>query len=71
VGGRYEWEGEGMWLIDFIYCMKQNEETSCNCFMWGREGVEGRDNGGDVTNVQCKSNQNCHDESPPCITNVS
>jgi hypothetical protein len=27
--------------------------------------LRGRDNGGDVTNVQCKSNQNCHYESPP------
>jgi hypothetical protein len=31
-----------------------------------REGVEGRDNGGSVNNVQYKSNQNCHYESPPC-----
>jgi hypothetical protein len=24
----------------YIY-MKENKETSCNCFKWGREGVEG------------------------------
>jgi hypothetical protein len=27
-------------------------------------GLRGRDDGGDVTNVQYKSNQNCHYESP-------
>jgi hypothetical protein len=31
---------------------------------WGGEGAEGRHDGGDVTNVQCESNQNCHLESP-------
>jgi hypothetical protein len=30
----------------------------------GRE-LRGRDNGGNVNNVQYKSNQNCHYESPP------
>jgi hypothetical protein len=28
-------------------------------------GLQGRDNGGDVNNVQCKSDRNCHYESPP------
>jgi hypothetical protein len=34
---------------------------------WGRrEGIEGeRDDGGDVTNVQYKTNQNCHYEFQP------
>jgi hypothetical protein len=31
---------------------------------WER-GLRERDNGGDVNNVQCKSNWNCHYESPP------
>jgi hypothetical protein len=29
----------GEWT-SFTY-VKQNKETSCNCFNWGREGVEG------------------------------
>jgi hypothetical protein len=39
--------------------MKQNKETSCNCFKWGGERVGRRDDWGDITN------QNCHYESPP------
>jgi hypothetical protein len=35
-------------------------------------GLIGRDDGGDVTNIQYKPNQNCHYESPPpCIMNMS
>jgi hypothetical protein len=35
-------------------------------------GWRGRDNGGNVTNVQYKSNQNCNYEThPPGITNIS
>jgi hypothetical protein len=45
-------------------CMKQNEETSHNCFKWGGEEVEGERYGGNVNNVQYKPNQNCHYESP-------
>jgi hypothetical protein len=30
----------------------------------GKE-LRGRDNGGDITNVQYKPDQNCHYESPP------
>jgi hypothetical protein len=33
-------------------------------------GLKGRDDGGNVNNVQFKSNQNCHYESPH-IMNVS
>jgi hypothetical protein len=33
-------------------------------------GLRGRDDGGNVNNVQYKSNQNCHYESP-CIMNIS
>jgi hypothetical protein len=29
-------------------------------------GLRGRDHGGNVNNVQYKSNQNCHCNSPPC-----
>jgi hypothetical protein len=31
--------------------MKQNKEASCNCFKWGKEGVRGRDDGGDFSSV--------------------
>jgi hypothetical protein len=44
--------------------MKQNKETSCSCFNWGKEGVEGQKRWNDLTNVQCKFIQNCHYESP-------
>jgi hypothetical protein len=32
---------EGIWLMDFIYLYEIDKETSCNCFKWGKEGVEG------------------------------
>jgi hypothetical protein len=32
-------EGEGIRWIGFIYMMKENDETSCNCLKWGGEGV--------------------------------
>jgi hypothetical protein len=43
--------------------MKQNKETSCNCFKWGGERVGG-DDGGELTNEQCKCNRDGHYESP-------
>jgi hypothetical protein len=53
-------EGEGIWLMTSY--TKQNNETSCNYFKWGREGeIVG---GGNLTNVQCKSIWNCHNEFP-------
>jgi hypothetical protein len=37
------------WQTSYTYT-KQNNETSCTCFKWGREGVKsGRDGGCDVT----------------------
>jgi hypothetical protein len=42
--------------------MKQNYEASCKCLKWGGEGVD-RGNGSDLTNVQFKPIQNCHNES--------
>jgi hypothetical protein len=44
--------------------MKENQETSCSCFKWGWERVEGEDHGDNVTYVQYKFNQNCHYEYP-------
>jgi hypothetical protein len=32
-------EEHGGWISHT--CMKQNQETSCSCCKWGREGVEG------------------------------
>jgi hypothetical protein len=37
----------------------------------GWEGLRGRDDGGYVNNVQCKSNWNCPLPIPPCIMNIS
>jgi hypothetical protein len=50
--------------MDFIYLYETELENLLNCFGWVGEGAEGADNGGNVTNVQYKSNQNCHYESP-------
>jgi hypothetical protein len=50
--------------MDFIY-LHEIEERNLLQFKWGGEGVEGRGNGGNVTNVQYKPNQNCHYESRP------
>jgi hypothetical protein len=51
--------------MDFIE-LYETKEISYNCFKWGGEEVlRGRDDGGDVTNVQYKSHQNCHCEFPP------
>jgi hypothetical protein len=36
----------------------------------GTEGKCGESSGDDLTNVQCKPIQNCHNESP-CTTNIS
>jgi hypothetical protein len=34
-------------------------------------GLRGRDNGGNVNDVQYKTNWNYHYKSPPCIMNIS
>jgi hypothetical protein len=57
----------GRWT-SYTY-MKQNYETSCNCFGCGGEGVEG-ERQLYIVNVQCKSNPYCHYESLP-IMNIS
>jgi hypothetical protein len=45
------------------YYMKQNNETSWNCFKWVGGGG-GKKMVGNLTNVQCKPFQNCHNEFP-------
>jgi hypothetical protein len=56
---------EGIWLRDFIYLCEIEQRNLCNCFKCGREEVKGeRGDGGDLTYVQYKPNQNCHYESP-------
>jgi hypothetical protein len=64
-GGRVNGEeSKRIGLMGFIYCMKYNNETSCNCFKWGRKRVAGDSWwGGNLINVQCKTIQNCHNES--------
>jgi hypothetical protein len=32
--------GEGIWGMDFIY-LHETDDTSCDCFKWGGEGVRG------------------------------
>jgi hypothetical protein len=52
-------------MVDGLYTyMKSNNETSCNCFKWDRDKCQGRENGGDLTNVQYKPIRNCHNEFP-------
>jgi hypothetical protein len=59
-------EGERIWLIASYTYMRQNSETSCNCFKQGGGGLGGGqgDSGGNLTNVQCKVIWNCHNECP-------
>jgi hypothetical protein len=44
--------------------MKQNDETSCNCFKSGGEMVAERRWWGQLINVQCEVIKNWHNESP-------
>jgi hypothetical protein len=53
VGGRVV---EEMKVREYVG-QKQNNATSCNCFKWDGEGVR------NLTNVQCKAVQNCHNKS--------
>jgi hypothetical protein len=56
--------------MDIIYLCEIEQKTSYNCFKWGEEGVQERDSGGDLANVQHKPIWNCHNESPH-IMNIS
>jgi hypothetical protein len=51
------------WWTSYI-CMKQNLKTFCNHFKWGGVGLMGRDDEGNVYNVQYKTNWNCYYEFP-------
>jgi hypothetical protein len=58
--------------VDFIYLYEteQKKPLAVALSAAGKE-LRGRNNGGDVTNVQYKPNQNCHYESHPCIMFIS
>jgi hypothetical protein len=47
-------EGEGIWLVYFIYIHEMNGKSTCSFFKWGKEGVGGRWCG-NIINVQCKT----------------
>jgi hypothetical protein len=61
-------EGEGIWLVDFIYIYEIEYETSCNCFKWSRERLQWEDGGDHLTNVQHKSIWIWH--FAPCAMNI-
>jgi hypothetical protein len=48
--------------MDFIDLYEAEQRNLSNHFKWGK-GVEGRDGGGDLANVQYKPTWNCHNES--------
>jgi hypothetical protein len=51
--------------MDFIYLYKTKlKEPLAIALSCEKRGLMGRDNGGNVYNVQYKSNWNCHYESP-------
>jgi hypothetical protein len=59
--GRVRDEGEGIWLMGFVYIY---EIESCSTIALRRVGKElwRGDGGDDLTNEQCKPVQNCHNE---------
>jgi hypothetical protein len=56
-------EGEGTWLVDFIY-LHEIKKSLAIAVSGAGKGLRGRDGGGNLTNVQCKPIWNCHNESP-------
>jgi hypothetical protein len=57
--------------MDFIYLYETELKKPLAIALWGvGRGLRGRDDGGNVNNVQYKPNQNCHYESPH-IMNIS
>jgi hypothetical protein len=59
-----------VWAIK-EHCIYEIKQISCNCLKWGGERDEGRDDGGDLNNVQYKPNQNCPLYELPHIMNMS
>jgi hypothetical protein len=53
----------GIWT-SYKY-VKQNKKPLAIALSEVGRGLKGRDDGGNVNNVHCKSNQNCYYESPP------
>jgi hypothetical protein len=56
--------GEGIWLMDFIYLYETELKNLAVALSGVGKGLRGRDNGGNVNNVQYKSNRNCHYNPP-------
>jgi hypothetical protein len=62
--GRREGEGRLRWQYTYMKSNRTKKPLAIALSGVGRE-LKGRDDGGNVTNVQYKSNRNCHYESPP------
>jgi hypothetical protein len=50
--------------VDFIYLYEITKKPLTIALSGVGRGLRGRDDGGNVNNIQCKSNQNCHYEYP-------
>jgi hypothetical protein len=58
--------------MDFIYLHETELRKSLAIALsWVVRRLRGRDDGGNVNNIQYKSIRNCHYESLPCIMNIS
>jgi hypothetical protein len=51
-------------MVDGLHILYEIEETSCNCSSGMGRGLMRREDGGELTNVQYKPNQNFHYEFP-------
>jgi hypothetical protein len=56
--------------MGFIYLHEIEQRNLAIALNGAGKGLRGRDNGGDLTKIQYKSNRNCQYESP-CIMNIS
>jgi hypothetical protein len=51
-------------MVNGLYILRWNKTMKPLAIaLSGQEGVEGKDCGGDLTNIQCKPIWNCHNES--------
>jgi hypothetical protein len=56
--------------MDFIYLFDRTRKPLAIALSGVEEGLRGRDDRGDVNNVQRKSNWNCHYEPPPSYESI-